>query len=160
MYWLCAITLRPDMTTRQPPWCMAGYSSLTWFNFIITVACLWVRSLLRQLHKNEMIFVINYWLWGANCTSSLVTSSQCKMKLLSLVSQQWQRWKPNKCKKATNRCNISHSGALEPSRLKPTTYVAGKMLEWNRYSCEGCWSLNWAELGHWHQISMPNAGKT
>ena len=35
------------------------------------------------------------------------------------------RRKPNKCKKTTNRRNVSHGGALEPCRLKPTTYVAG-----------------------------------
>ena len=85
-------------------------------------------------HKKEMNFFKSDFcdcsLAAHRRTACAVHSSQPMqvekmIKLLSLVSRWWQKWKLNKCKNSTNRCNISHSGALECCRLKPTTYVAG-----------------------------------
>ena len=74
--------------------------------------------------------------WTAHAVWSLQPMQVEKIFFLWFHGEGRSR-KPNKCK-GTNRCNISHSGAFEHCRLKPTTYIAGIFFV---DSCLACWNM-------------------
>ena len=96
----------------------------------------------------KVIFVIIHWLLVAKLLVQFAPRSQCKLK-------KWWKWKPNKCKIATNRHNISHSGALEHCRLKPTTYIAGKKVRVQAHERAAARKVSW---GARRSVMNPNVG--
>lgn len=147
--------------------------------WIITVAHLQMQSPVQWLHKKEMIF-LKWFLWSfTGCKEWTTQAFQQQaanaswknneapfsglMMMMKVETKQMQH--------STNRHSVSHGGAFECCRLKPTTYVAGikrkwiffKVILWLFIGCKE-WTMQaawwWAANASWKNDKAPFSGFT